>query len=125
MPKKENMENRIIIFKKIEFDRSLVFSCLHILFPKNKSKTNFLKTTSLCHGPLPFSTRAPLCLSHHKTRWTMSVDNASLKICLLGTSNSTVDLTCFPWCKPKWSQDELNNQSHILRGNGTTSWSMV
>ena len=27
--------------------------------------------------------------------------------------------------KPKWSQDEFNNQSQILQGLGKTSWSMV
>ena len=61
------------------------------------------------------------CLSHCKTRWTILVDNVGLKICLLGTLNSMVTLACFiPWCKPKWSRDEFNNQSHIGEGLGTT-----
>jgi hypothetical protein len=34
-------------------------------------------------------------------------------------------LIFFPWCKVKWSRDEFNNQSQILHGPGTTSWSMV
>ena len=55
------------------------------------------------------------CLSHCKTYWTMSVDNVSLKICLLGTSNSMIPLTFFPRCKPKWSGDKFNNQSHALQ----------
>jgi hypothetical protein len=50
------------------------------------------------------------CLSHRKTRWTMLVDNVGLKVRLLETSNSMVTLTFFPWCKPKWSRDEFNNQ---------------
>ena len=55
------------------------------------------------------------CLS----RWTMSMNNVGL----LETSNSMVTLTCFPWCQPKWFWDEINNQSQILQGLGTTSWS--
>ena len=27
-----------------------------------------------------------------------------------------------PWCKPKWSRDEFNNQSQNLQGLGTISW---
>ena len=65
------------------------------------------------------------CLSHHKTRWTMLVDNVSLEICLLGTSNSMVTLTFCPWCTLKWSRNKFNNQSHILQGLGTVSWSMM
>jgi hypothetical protein len=53
------------------------------------------------------------CLSHHKTRWTILVNNVGLKICLLGTLNSMVTVTFFPWCKPKLSQDEFNKQSQI------------
>jgi hypothetical protein len=65
-----------------------------------------------------------VCLSHGKTRWTMSVDNVGLKIWLWGPRN--------PWSlwhffslgvRPKWSWDEFNIQSHILQGFGTTSWS--
>ena len=40
--------------RKIKLDHSLVFSCLHLLF------TRIIIITFLCHGPLPFSTRAPL-----------------------------------------------------------------
>ena len=61
-------------------------------------------------------------LSHYKTYWTMSVDHVGLKPCLGGTSNFMVTLALFPWCKPKWSRDEFNNQSQILQGLGTTSW---
>ena len=73
--------------------------------------------------PLPFSTRAPLLPFRHKIHWTMSVDNVGLKICLLETF--MVTLVLFPWCKPKWSQNEFNNQSHILHDLGTISWSMM
>jgi len=60
-----------------------------------------------------------------KTRWTMSVDKVDLNTCLVGTSKSMVTQTCFPRCKLKWSWDEFNNQSQILQGLGTTSWSMA
>ena len=53
------------------------------------------------------------------------MNNVGLKICILGTSNSMVTLTFFPWCKPKWSQHKFNSQSQILHGLGTTSGSMV
>ena len=56
---------------------------------------NFIITTFLCHGPLPFYVRARLLPLHHKTHWTMSMDNVGLKICLWGTSNSMVTLTNF------------------------------
>ena len=65
------------------------------------------------------------CLSHRKTHWTMSTDNEGLTICLLKTSNFMDTMTFFPWCKPKQSRDEFNNQSHILQGLGTTSWCMM
>ena len=70
----------------------------------------------LFHGPLPFffTPKHLFCLYHHKTYWTMSVDNLGFKICLLGISNFMVTLTVFPWCKPKWSGDEFNNQSQIF-----------
>ena len=34
-------------------------------------------------------------VSYHKIRWAMSMDNVSLEICFLGTSNSMVILTFF------------------------------
>jgi len=53
-----------------------------------------------------------VCLSHHNTRLTISLDDVGLKICFLRTSNFMVTLTFFfPWCKLKWSWDEFNNQS--------------
>ena len=35
-------------------------------------------------GPCHFLPEHLFCLSHHKTRWTMSVDNVGLKIGFLG-----------------------------------------
>jgi len=67
-------------------------------------------------GPCLFLLEHLFCLSHRKTYWIMSVDNVGLKICLLGTSNSMVTLSFPPWCKPKWSWDEFNNQSQMLQG---------
>ena len=91
------------------------FSCLHNLFPKKFSAMN----------PCLFLLQHMFCLSHRKTHWTTSMDNVGLKIHHLVTLNSMVTLTFVPWCKPKWSRDEFNNQSQILHGLGTTSWSVV
>ena len=44
--------------KNFKLGRSLVFSCLHLLFPK-KNHQKFIIRAFLFHGPLPFSTRAP------------------------------------------------------------------
>ena len=76
-------------------------------------------------GPCLFLPKHLFHLSHHKTCWTMLVDNVGLKIFFGGTSNSMVTLTSFPRCKPKRSEDEFNNQTHTLQGLGTTSWSLV
>ena len=50
-----------------------------------------------------FPTMGPclFLLEHHKTRWTMLVDNVGLKICLSGTSNFMITVTFFPWCQLK------------------------
>ena len=116
------------VFKHVpkKFDHSLVFSCHHLLVPKKVSLNFLITTTFLCHEPWSFFLSQLLfCLSHRKTRWTISVYKLGLKISLLGISYSTITLTFFPWCKPKWSQDEFNSQSQTLQGLGTTSWSMV
>ena len=57
--------------------------------------------------------------------WTMSMNYVGLKIRLWGTSTLMVNLTIFPWCNPKWSGDELNNQSTMLHGPRKSSWSIV
>ena len=72
-------------------------------------------------GPCLFLSYHLFCFSHHKTRWTMSVDYAGIKICLLGTSTSMITLTLFLWCKLKWFWNEFNNQSTFLQGPGKTS----
>ena len=53
------------------------------------------------------------CLSHNKTRWTMLVDNEGLKYVFWGPPFYGHSNIFFPWCKPKWSQNEFNNQPHI------------
>ena len=65
-------------------------------------------------GPCLFLPKRSFVSPTAKIHWTMSVDNVGLKLCLLGILNSMVTLTFFPWCKPKWSLDEFNNQSQIL-----------
>ena len=76
-------------------------------------------------GPCLLVQEHLFCLSHRKTRWTMSVDNTCLEICLLGTSNSMVTMTFFSSVWTEVVQDKFNNQSHILEGFETTSRSMV
>jgi hypothetical protein len=109
-------------FEEFKFHRSLVFSCLQLLFPKKIEKQllqiYYQHFSSM--GPCVFLPEHLFCLSHCKTCRTMSKDNVGLKLCLLGTSNSMVTLIFFPWCEPKWSRDKLNNQSQILQGLGMT-----
>ena len=120
-------KRQIFNLKKIKFDHSLVFSCSHVSLPHKLFHKNLNLTTFLYHGPMPFFILLNhlFCLSHRKTHWTLSVDNVGLKTCLSGTLNSMVSLTYFPWCNPKWSRYEFNNQLHILQCLGTTSRSMV
>ena len=65
------------------------------------------------------------CLSHHKLGWIMLVDNNAFKHVLWGLGTPWSPWHLFPWYKPKWSRDEVNSQSQILRGLGTTSCSMM
>ena len=103
----------------------LLLSCLHLLYPEKDFRSRFIIAIFLCHVHLPFSTRALVLPLTLQTDWTMSMDNVGPRICLLGTSNSMITLTFWPWCNPKWSRDEFNNQSWILQGLGATSRSMV
>ena len=96
-------------------DHTFVFSCFYFLFLKRKSSKTYHTNIFLPLSPGLFLLEHLSCLSHCKTCWTMSLDNVGLKICLLGTSHSTVTLTFFPWSKPKRSWDEFNNQSQILQ----------
>ena len=65
------------------------------LSPKKKFIKNLLYQQLYAMGHCLFLLEHLFCLSHHKTCWTMSVDNVGLKICLLGISNSMVTLTYF------------------------------
>ena len=92
-PKRAYLEIKI----KIKFDHSFVSSCLHLLFSPEKTPKNIIPIF-LCHGvmdPCTFLLEHLFYLSHRKTRWTMSINNVGLKICLLRTSNSMVTLTFF------------------------------
>ena len=79
--------------------------------PLKKFIKIFCNFIALPMGPCLFLLEHLFCLSHRKTRWTMSADNVGLKICLLGNSSSPVTLTFSPWCKLKLSRDEFNSQS--------------
>ena len=88
-------------FWKISSLTSLL-SCRVFIFSTPIKKIKII-TSLLCHGPLPFFYQSTSFVSLHcKTRGTMLTDNASLKTYRLATSNSTVTLTFFPWCK--WSR---------------------
>ena len=70
-------------------------------------------------GPCLFLPEHLFCLSHCKTRWTMSTNNAGLKTRILETYNSMVTLIYFfPWCKPKWS----TRRGHRPISNLTRPW---
>jgi hypothetical protein len=99
------------MFLKIHYNTQMLKSVPHELYlagrvvsksPPKKFHSKYVTTIFLCHGPLPFKPYHLFCVSHHKTRWTMSMDYVGLKICLMGTSTSMVTLTIFPWCKRKW-----------------------
>ena len=118
MPKKDNFEAKKSILTTLLSSSSLL--------PKQISLKKVILHHFSAMGPCLFLLEHLLCLSHRKTRWTMSVDNVGVKICIFGDfklhghSN-----TIFPWCKLKCFWDVLNIQSNILHGLGTTSWSMV
>ena len=104
------------------------FSCLLLSsssLPQITFHQKIIITSFLYTGPCLFLLEHLFCLSHRKTCWTMSMDNVGLKICLFGDLELHGHLSFFPWCKPKWSQDEFNNKSQMLHGLGMTSWSMV
>jgi hypothetical protein len=112
--------------RKLKVDHSFVISCLRLLFPPNFFFIQLLLYLYFSTmGPCLFLPEHLFCLSHPKTHWPMSMDNVGLQICFSGTWNSMITLTFFPWCEPKWCRDKVNNQSQILHGLGTTSWSMV
>ena len=65
-----------------KFDLSCLLYSSSSLLQKKFHQQKF-SAIFLCHGPLSFSTIAPLLpLTHHKTCWTMSMDNIGLEICL-------------------------------------------
>jgi hypothetical protein len=74
-------------------------------------------------GPCLFLVDHLFCLSHYKTRWTMSVDYVSLKIMSTWDLNlhGHSDIFLSPWCKPKSYMDKFNNQSTLLHGLRTSS----
>jgi hypothetical protein len=96
----------------LKFDHSLVFI---FSSPKTSFLTNLLEQHLFAMGPCLFLPEHLICLYHHKTHRTMSVDNVGLTICLLETSNSIITRTFFPWFKVKWSQDEFNIQSQFYK----------
>ena len=117
MIKKGNLE------KKIQVRH--IFLSSSVFFLGKKINNNLLEQYFFAIGPWILILKCLFCLFHGKTRWTTSMDDVGLNIRLLGTSNPMATLTFFFGCKPKWSWDEFNNQSHILQGLAMTSWSML
>ena len=78
-------------------------------------------------GHFVFSTISPILPLPLHNPLDHANDDAWLKICLLETSNSMVTLTCFSIGvnRNHIGTSSTTNQSHILQGLGTTSWSMV
>jgi hypothetical protein len=71
-----------------------------IVATSDGTQRSMVTHTSMCgwaisHDPLTLQRESLSFLSHYKTRWTMTVDNVSLIINLLETSNSLITLTCF------------------------------
>ena len=81
-------------FEKLKFDHSFVFYYFHLLFFQKKSLKIYYSNI-LCHGPLVFFYHSTSFASHHKTHWTMSINNVGLKSCFFGTSNLMITMTFF------------------------------
>jgi len=86
--------------EKFKFDHSLVFFCLHLLFPDRHFIQFLLWQYFFAMGSCLFLLEHFYSLSHCKTCWIMSMDDVGLKTCRLGTSSSMVP-TSTSWCKPK------------------------
>ena len=105
-PKREVLKNKL---------QSLTILLSSSFLPPQKNHWSFYSNNICLPWALAsFLLEHHICLPHCKIRWSMSMDDVGLKICLLGTSNSMATLIFFPWCKPKWSHDEFNSQSYIL-----------
>ena len=90
------------------------FSCL--LFP-NKTKQIHYNNIYFPRALCLFLPVHLFCFSHRKIHRTMSMDNVGLQLRLSETWNPLINLTFFfPWCEPKWSRDEVHNQSHAVFG---------
>jgi hypothetical protein len=86
---------RKMIVLKRKINKVWPLSCLHLLFP-NKNSLNFYYYNILmswAHAPALCYQTTSFASPQRKTRWTMSVDNVGLKICLLETLDFMVTLT--------------------------------
>ena len=115
-------KKEVLKCKKFKFVHSLHFSFFHLLFP-NKSFIQAL--IFLCMGPCFCFTKAPFCLSHRKTHWTMTLDNLGLQTCLLGTSNFTLTMTFFSSVQTEvvsWSVSIANHSFYRALGRLHNPW---
>jgi hypothetical protein len=127
MCKKKKIENILHVWHLPFFP---LFFVTMVTFGVNKKWKYYIITTFHCFWS-PDIYRKRISFASPNTKpigpWQRII-NVGMKICILGTSNSMA--TCiyiyiYPWCKPKWSRDEFNGQSHILEEQGTTSWSTM
>jgi hypothetical protein len=112
MPKNGNFEN------KIKSSLTILLSSLVFVFfpPKEISIKIYYSNISLPWALASFYYNTSFASPTAKP--IMLVDNAGLKICLLGTLNVMVTLTLFPWCKLKWSQDDSTSNHKVYRSLG-------
>ena len=111
--------------KKLKFDHFLVSSCLHLLFPQEKIIKNCSNNISLTWALVFYYLSTSIASRTAKPVGPCQWIYVGLKRCLSGTSNSMVNMTYFPWCRPKWYRDEFNIQSQTLQDLGITLCSMV
>ena len=99
-----NTRLKKVVLKEKKRKTILLYALVFFYSKKSKRIIKISSQQHLCAmGHWFFLLEHFFCLSHCKTHWTIPINNAGLKICLLGTSNSMVTMTFFPWCKPKWS----------------------
>ena len=103
-------------FEKKKSSLTILLSCLVFIFssPENVLLNIYYNISPLSWALAFFLLEHLFCLTHHKTRWTVLVNNVVLQRYFLGTSNFMVTLTFFPWCRQKWSRNKFNTQSQTL-----------
>jgi hypothetical protein len=107
MYQKMNVMVFLLIYAQIKFDHSLIFSCLHLLFPPQKYYSKYLFNISLSWTPAFFYESiffaSPTAKPFGPCQRIMYV----LKYVFWGTQTPWSPWHFFPWCKLKWSWDKF------------------